>query len=72
MTITKAIQQWKTKRRRMGCVAATEWFCNRVEGFKPERLTRFTRTGDVFQHVIATDGTIRIDLAPYADRPSEI
>ena len=55
----------------MGCVAATNWFCKRVAGFYPERLTRYTSQGEIFQHVVATDGVIRIDLAPYADRPGE-
>ena len=53
----------------MGCVAATDWFCKRVHGFKPERLERFTHDGFVFQHVVATNGDVRIDLAPYADKP---
>jgi len=68
-TIDDAISEWKSKNRRMGCVAATDWFCKRVPSFYPERLTRYTKRGELFQHVIATDGTIRIDLAPYQDRP---
>jgi len=70
MTIGKAIRLWNTKKRFMGCVAATHWFCKRVDGFKAERLTRFTENGECFQHVVATDGKIRIDLAPYADAPA--
>jgi len=68
MTIDKAIKEWKSKERRMGCVAATYWFCKRVERFQPERMDRYTKDGDYFSHVIATDGKIRIDLTPYADR----
>ena len=52
----------------MGCVAATNFFCKRVSGFYPERITRYTPTGEIFEHVVATNGSIRIDLAPYADR----
>ena len=71
MTITDAVKEWKTKQRRMGCVSATNWFCHRVTGFAPERLTRFTEQGEVFQHVVATDGIIRIDLAPSFDSPTD-
>ncbi|KKL20436.1 hypothetical protein LCGC14_2455470 [marine sediment metagenome] len=69
MTIDEAVQEWKTKRRHMGCVAAAKWFCARVKGFWPERLSRYTAYGDYFEHVVATDGSIRIDLSPYADQP---
>ena len=70
MTVDQAIQEWKAKKRRMGCVAATNWFCSRVEGFHPERLTRYTEDGGLYQHVVASDGTIRIDLSPYNDGPA--
>ncbi len=70
-SIDAAIQEWNSTSRRMGCVAATNWFVKRVPGFKPERLTRYTKDGEVFEHVVATDGRIRIDLAPYADRPRD-
>lgn len=69
MPIDDAIRDWKSAKRRMGCVAATDWLCKRVKGFSPIRLTRYTKDGDVFQHVVATDGFVVIDLAPYADRP---
>ncbi len=69
MTIDEALAEWRSKKRRMGCVAATNWFCKRVAGFRPERLTRYTEHGEVFEHVVATDGMIRVDLAPYADGP---
>ncbi len=71
MSIDDAISEWKSKSRRMGCVAATNWFCQRVSGFKPERLDRYTLDGYIFQHVVATNGMFRIDLSPYADRPDE-
>jgi hypothetical protein len=69
VTIDDVLEVWGAKRRSMGCVAATNWFCSRVEGFKPERLTRYTAKGEVFEHVVATNGKVRIDLAPYADSP---
>lgn len=53
-------------------MAATDWFCRRVPGFYPERLNRFTVEGELFQHVVATDGFVRIDLAPYADKPKSL
>ena len=54
---------------RMGCVAATNWFCSKVPGFYPKRLTRYTENGEVYEHVVATNGIVVIDLAPYADAP---
>lgn len=71
MTITQAIKEWKSKKRRMGCVSATNWFCKRVTGFQPLRVTRYTIDGDMYSHVVATDGKIVIDVSPYADRPRE-
>lgn len=67
MTIDEAVNEWLSKPRRMGCVATADWFCKRVEGFKPKRLTRYTPFGEVFEHVIAAKGTIQIDLASYND-----
>lgn len=69
MTLDKALAEWNSKRRRMGCVSATRWLCDRVSGYYPERLTRYTNDGYLYQHVVATNGVIRIDLAPYADAP---
>lgn len=71
LTIDQAVREWQSKKRRMGCVAASDWFCARVEGFWPENLDRYTASGDYFGHVVATNGTIRIDLSPYADRPRD-
>ena len=70
-TITRALLEWESKPRKMGCVAATKWFCKRVQRFRPVRLTRYTSTGRCFQHVVATDGVIRIDLVPGMDSPDE-
>ena len=66
-----ALEVWYSKRRRMGCVAATDFLVKRVSGFIPKRVTRYTKDGEVFEHVVATDGVIVIDLAPYADAPRE-
>lgn len=71
MTIEEAFQEWKAKKRRMGCVAATDWFCKRVPTFRPIRLTRYTKAGEVFQHVVATNGVVHIDISPYNDRPKD-
>jgi hypothetical protein len=71
MSIDNAVKEWQSKKRKMGCVGATKWFCSRVPGFHPERLNRYTQTGELFQHVVASNGKIRIDLSPYADVPSD-
>lgn len=71
MTLDEALIEWRSKKRRMGCVAATTWLCRRVPGFRPDRLTRYTSQGDPFEHVVASDGLVRVDLAPYADVPRE-
>ena len=59
------------KKPKNGCVEAAIWFCRRVPNFHPLRVSRFTQDGEYFSHVVATDGRVVIDLAPYADRPSE-
>ena len=69
MTLDNALAEWYSKDRRMGCVAAANWLCKRVPTFRCERLTRYSSDGHVYQHVVATNGLIRIDLAPYADAP---
>lgn len=71
MTVDEALDEWYTKRRRMGCVAAADWFCKRVPGFKPLRRTFYTEDGHLYQHVVATNGRVIIDLSPYADGPKE-
>ena len=69
--IDRALREWKEKKRRMGCVAATDWFCKRVPEFRPVRLSRYTKSGDYFEHVVASNGVILIDLAPYSDHPTK-
>jgi len=69
--LDSVIQEWESKNRNMGCVAATDWFIKRAPGFKAIRLNRYTKNGELYQHVAATDGKIIIDLAPYADIPNE-
>lgn len=68
MTIDRCVKEWQSRPRRAGCVSATEWFCCRVRDFRPLRLTRYTKDGELYQHVVATNGLVVIDLAPYADR----
>lgn len=69
LTIDKAITEWESTKRHMGCVSAADWFCARVAGFKPIRIERWTEAGDIFEHVVASDGRVIIDLSPYADHP---
>lgn len=68
MTIDAAIREWKSKDRRMGCVSASLWFCKRVKGFQCVRIQRYNELGDLYEHVVATDDTVQIDLAPYTDK----
>ena len=65
----KAFEEWHTKKRRMGCVSATRWFCERVPGFRPLRLTLYASNGDEYQHVVATNDSVHVDLAPHARKP---
>ena len=69
MTIDDAILEWESKSRRMGCVSASSWFCSRVPEFGPHRITRYTQEGEVFEHVVASDGKVFIDLVPALDAP---
>lgn len=69
MILDEAIREWKSANRRMGCVSAANWLCGRVKEFRPLRLTRYTEDGELYEHVVCTDGTVTIDLAPYNDRP---
>ena len=70
-TIDEALKQWYSRKRRMGCNSAADWFCKRVSGFKPISIDRYTKNGDYFGHTVATDGKIIIDLSPYADLPDD-
>lgn len=64
MTIDAALALWsKLHRKPTGCVAATYWFCMRVPSFKPLHLQRYTKNGDIFQHVVAYNGIVIVDLA---------
>lgn len=69
MTLDKAIKEWYSKKRRMGCVSAAKWLSKRVKGFKPHRVTRYTKSGDEYGHVVAYNGKIVVDLAPQHDLP---
>lgn len=71
MTVDEAIIEWTTEERSMGCVSAAKWFCARVPGFSPLRLSRYTKKGEEFSHVVATDGRVIVDLSPYADAPRD-
>lgn len=71
MGINKAIKEWNSKKRRMGCVNAANWFTTRVKGFKTVHLDRYTQYGEYYRHTVVTNGVIIIDLTPYADRPSK-
>jgi hypothetical protein len=68
MDIADALREWQSKKRHMGCVSATNWFCKRVAGFKPKRIEHHTVAAS-WDHVVATNGEIDIDLAPYANKP---
>jgi len=68
------LKEWQSKKRRMGCVSATNWFCRRIPKFHPLRLRRYLPNGNdsnglLWEHVVATDGKVIIDLSPYADKP---
>ena len=67
MTIEECLAEWKSKNRRSGCVAATNFLCTRVDGFYPLVYHRWTDKGDYYRHVVATDGAIVIDLSPEND-----
>ena len=59
MTLEAALLEWSSKRRQMGCVSVTQWLCRRVPGYcaeRLERLDRHTAGGDLYQHVVATNG----------------
>lgn len=65
--IDAILKKWKSKKRHMGCVAAAAWFCKRVPSFRPLSIDKWTSRGELYGHVVATDGNIVIDLAPYSD-----
>lgn len=63
-TLNVVLMEWKSKKRRMNCEAATDWFCKRTWNFKPLQKSLYTKEGTVFTHIVATDGIIEIDLVP--------
>ena len=69
MTIDETIIEWQRKKRRMGCVSASQWFCKRVDGFWLEGLDRYTKDGEYYGHTVCTNGVVRIDLSPENDSP---
>jgi hypothetical protein len=76
MSIDDALAEWQSKKRTMGCVNAAEWFCKRVDGFKPLRTRKYMQNGNdqngmFWDHVVCTNGKITIDISPYADYPRE-
>lgn len=67
MLLENALIEWYKQKRHMGCVAATKWLCERVSNFKSLRVDRYTSKGEIYSHVVATNGKIIIDLAPQTD-----
>lgn len=68
MSVSKALTEWSSKKRRMGCVSASKWFCKRVRGFYSKRLKLFNSKGEYYEHVVVSNGIIEIDICPYANR----
>jgi len=71
MRIEDALKEWQSKKRRMGCVSAARWFCKRVKGFVPIRKRFYYQNGNdknglFWEHIIAYNGLIEIDISPYA------
>lgn len=72
MTEGEALIQWAQLRRKpKGCVAAIAWFCKRVKGYKPKRINRYTKRGELYQHVVAYNGVAVVDLAHEFDLPKD-
>lgn len=71
MTVNEALAEWYSRKRRMGCVSGSEWFCKRVPGFYTLELDRYTKNGEYFGHTVATNGRVIIDITPYADLPRD-
>jgi len=69
MTVDKALKEWYSKKRRMGCVSAAKWFSERVKGFTPHRVTRFTKNGESYDHVVTYNSKIVVDLTPQQNLP---
>jgi hypothetical protein len=72
LTLDDALKEWRSKdRSNVGCVQAANWFCRRVKGMKPVRLTR-AAGNVVWEHVVVTDGLVMIDPSPWNDAPDMI
>lgn len=75
-TINTVLQEWKSKRRRMGCVAAAEWWIKRLPQLRSVRRRFYypggtDENGQFWEHVILTDGCIEIDPSPWSNKSSE-
>lgn len=75
-SLDDTIEEWESKTRSMGCVAATNWFCSKHKTFKPLRKRFYypggtDSNGKFWEHVVATDGKIEIDMSPYNNQSSE-
>jgi hypothetical protein len=73
-SIDDTIEEWESKTRSMGCVAAAAWFCKTHKNFKPIRKRFYmeggtNKNGKFWEHVVVTDGIIEIDISPYANKP---
>lgn len=60
MTLDEVLLEWNSKNRRMGCVAAARFVCERLPEFRPKRVRRYLPNGEFYEHV-----------APYSDAPSD-
>lgn len=43
------LKEWKKQPRRVGCVAAAQWWANRLPQFKLLRRNYYTENGDLYQ-----------------------
>ena len=67
MTVEECLAEWMSKKRSMGCVMAAEFICSRVPGFYPVRLNRDRQDGIHWQHVVASNDEVVVDLSPAMD-----
>jgi len=70
MGIDAVLAEWRSKKRRMGCVSASEWWIKRLPGFRVVRKRFYYPNGEFWEHVVITDGVIEIDPSPYANHGS--
>jgi len=76
VAVDELLLEWKSKTRRMGCVAAAEWFCRRNGNFRPLRKRYYMQGGTdnnglFWEHVVITDGFIEIDTNIYNNKPKD-